>query len=927
MHDTLAHYAQEHARGLGNIKGQLEQGFARNDGNIAKLRDLLVSLRSHVKNLESASEAERKTISAALDAQQANWRKAMNEQQQHWQQAHAAHAKLLKGLSKAAKKLANIEANTSLLIEALPQKPTAKQLLGESSTLAEAGSFEQAAIKAEEACILAEKEADAGLFWKASLNAARGWFNHGCNGHPSEAVHDYLSTRIAANIEAAEKAGAPAGKLALARGLLAAHRRDNEGFIQSSAAALADPSCDEFERAEAMAMRLQALLLGGRMDEALSSSGEVEGLRGNAEGEQLLVIEASWLRILCDAQLATDEDVGHFIALAERLKEPPPKRRLFHMNLVIRVFSRAAQEPAEPVAAALIVERLNKLKRLSNDFAAETNQILESFASHEPSTEPDSRLNELKKALDGLLESARPNTGDRHDQTLRLLEAGYAIMKPTGDAVTLMNLAGEIAEMSALRGDTVKTELFLGHCDNWVEASKDSPLEEGRSPWFSLRAKALTAKGRTLYRLGWRLLRDGRPAEAPLFSAKGALEEAHAFATEHRNQLHGSTELFLADTSFWLGQTTVQLGQNAKAAQHYLETRSPAAMAHDGFSKRIGMLAWLKEAESHCFAGEAGKAVEVVSRLMAAPNLSDEVAKQAQGFKRYLDSDVVPVIDWFSGPNARRIGEMAKCSGLKRAIAAQTKFLVDWHDQFFKGDGPPNLASAYDFWGRGGFSRISAAIRSVPESAIAVDAFTLEHVRVLARMLCPLFDTVVVKWKGAMGSDFGIGVFPDPAPEGDEFGDFFGGMGLVRCKYALIGPGNLLPKEIGEFLATEALPLIQSGRLILLPAPFVGCTQTAIGWTDDLLTRHFLKGVINGAAWDSDPMQGDANSINISQSAIPFIDGVSLPDLARVLEDASDFLAPLRKLVWSLRSNIARERLAAIHSVESGFTHLNSVGG
>ncbi|HEY1683976.1 MAG TPA: hypothetical protein VGG19_04385, partial [Tepidisphaeraceae bacterium] len=135
---------------------------------------------------------------------------------------------------------------------------------------------------------------------------------------------------------------------------------------------------------------------------------------------------------------------------------------------------------------------------------------------------------------------------------------------------------------------------------------------------------------------------------------------------------------------------------------------------------------------------------------------------QAADFKRYLDDGIIPVVEWFSGANAARIGEMAKQQGLRTAVAGQTKYLVDWYYQVYEGARTHNLREAYDFWGRGGFARVASAVRAVPDSAIAVDAFTLDDIRWLARLLCPLFDTVIVKWKGAFEPDFGIGVFRDP---------------------------------------------------------------------------------------------------------------------------------------------------------------------
>lgn len=822
----------------------------------------------------------------------------------------------------------------SALVGALPPKVTAQQLYSESYALTELGNFEQAAIKAEEASDAAAKESEEKLRWMASLHAARSWFNYLSSSQALVNSKESLETRIAKNIEAAAQAGAPAGAISLAEAKLAIHQRNYDEATKLSSAVLGDPTCEELDRAEALVMKLQALLFSERLDDALACNDEVTQYREITDGERKLLIEATWLRILCESQLATDDDVLCFVRVIEHVIDVPPQVRLNALDLVVPHFSMAAQDPQKQIAAEIVVERLNKLKRLpddlvsqlnqlrkqlSDDFFSQFNDLLEDSAAQQSTT--GERMDELQASIVTLGESVRPDIGDRHDQTLRLLETGYDIVKPTGDAVTLVNLAGQIAEMSALRCDTAKTELFLGHCDSWVEASKDGPDKEGRAPWFSLRAKVLIAKGRTLYRLGRQLFRDGRPAERSLMAAKQALEEAQAFGRENRAKLHGNAELFLAEVSFWLGQIAVQLGLNENAANYFHQTRSPAAMTHPGFSRHVGMQAWLNEAESRCFSGQTQRAVEVISELLAAPSVPESIKSRAEEFKSHLDRNVIPVVDWFSSASAARIREMARRQGLRAAIATQTKYLIDWHQQFFQSDGVPNLAPAYDFWGRGGFSRISAAIQAMPDSAIAVDAFTLEDVRCLARLLCPLFDTVIVKWKGAISPDSGICVIPDPAPDGDEFGDFFGGMGLVRCSDdVLIGTsGNLLPNEVGEFLATEALPLIQSGRLILLPAPFVGCTQSAIGWTDDLLTRHFLKGVINGAGQDSAASGDSLHSINIG-AAIPFIDGVSLPDLARVLDDVTDFILPLRSMVFAtLSSNIARKRLAQIYSVERDF--------
>ncbi|MEN9667694.1 MAG: hypothetical protein RLZZ326_4057, partial [Planctomycetota bacterium] len=294
VHDTLATYAHQHARELGDLKSALKQGYDSQDGKLSELRNLLCSLRSHVKNLESASEAERRQITTALTAQQTHWRKLVDEQQQHWRQAHAAHISILKGQSKAAKRLVAIEDRIvnvqSALADVLPPKVTAQQLYSEACALAAAGSFERAAIKAEEACAAAAKEAEGKLRWKTSLYAARNWFNHVCTSRISEAARERLDTRMAQNIADAAQAGAPAGAIALAEAIMACHRRDADETVKLSAAVIADQSCDDDDRAEALVMKLQALLLSKRLEEALACNEEVAKYRETKNGEMRLLI-------------------------------------------------------------------------------------------------------------------------------------------------------------------------------------------------------------------------------------------------------------------------------------------------------------------------------------------------------------------------------------------------------------------------------------------------------------------------------------------------------------------------------------------------------------------------------------------------------------------------------------------------------------
>jgi hypothetical protein len=231
-----------------------------------------------------------------------------------------------------------------------------------------------------------------------------------------------------------------------------------------------------------------------------------------------------------------------------------------------------------------------------------------------------------------------------------------------------------------------------------------------------------------------------------------------------------------------------------------------------------------------------------------------------------------------------------------------------------------------DFWGRGGLSRVAAAARARPHAAIAVDARTADDIRKWVRILCPLFETVIVKWKGELGS--GLVIAPIHAAYGDG-PDTFGDHGYAVTAgsvfrnhenwHPALSWANPMPREVVGFLAGEALPLLETGRIVVLPAPLVGCTQTAVGWTDTLLVDGLLGGVVNVArkAEGANPAPGRQRVLNVTRIQIPFIDNVALADLAGVLDETEPWVGPLRGLLLKAISgddlNYERwERVAAL---------------
>ena len=271
----------------------------------------------------------------------------------------------------------------------------------------------------------------------------------------------------------------------------------------------------------------------------------------------------------------------------------------------------------------------------------------------------------------------------------------------------------------------------------------------------------------------------------------------------------------------------------------------------------------------------------------------------------------MPVFEWLESQAAEQIALASSISTLHDNVANQVAPLLSWWERWkavdeSEGKGP--FAELLDFWGRGGLCRVAAAVRPEAHRAVAVDARSIDEIRRWARILCPLFDTVIIKWKGVLGD--GVVMCPLQA---DYAGP--GGHGYDVTNEAIYNMSNdpptplwgmtvssasLVPQELARFLADEAMPLMRAGRLVLVPAPLVGCTQRAIGWTDDLFVTGLLGGAVSVIGAADAPAQDSSRPrriLDLSSTGLPYIEDVSLPDLARVLHEANDWLRPARAII------------------------------
>ncbi|ETR69874.1 MAG: hypothetical protein OMM_03641 [Candidatus Magnetoglobus multicellularis str. Araruama] len=279
--------------------------------------------------------------------------------------------------------------------------------------------------------------------------------------------------------------------------------------------------------------------------------------------------------------------------------------------------------------------------------------------------------------------------------------------------------------------------------------------------------------------------------------------------------------------------------------------------------------------------------------------------KRAEALHNYINDRIFPVTNWLSGEESNEINTSVTLDGLRTVISKQTKPLVEWWRTFQSVDGKQANSEMFDVWGRGAFSRIITAIQIQPSQVIVVDATTVNEVAQWARIFCPFYDIVIVKWKGPLQACLATTPMPDYlGPRGT-----FGGQGYVRTNakidkegyHVALGWANIMPVEVTTYLAHEAINLIEAGRLLVLPASLIGCSQSNSGWTDNMFADHSMKGVTSVVKKTNRSIFSQTKSknriIDVSDIAIPFIDNISLKILNEVLDDTADWLKPMRRML------------------------------
>ena len=730
-----------------------------------------------------------------------------------------------------------------------------RELLKERWNHGQACEFEKAAACAEEAARIARDINDKNILLKALRCAVGDLGELLISKHHENSEAKNITLRIASYLAELETLDISEAELALAKAMFAT--LEKRAIEALEFAELAEKkACDPETVADALVSQLQAYWQMNRIEDALKLKDRIQEVTNKLTiGEVIIVLQGTWLRTLCKSKSA-DADLQSFIGLVRKL---------------------VAEGQVSSARTLMLVD-----------------DVLSEFG----------RASDLV-GVKGLLEVA--------------LELSSNIPDPSASAT----YATQSAELEAEFGNELESKINLGIADKWIDILKSKGEIK---KWAYKKAMALITRGSVESRLAIKM--EGSDYDRSLLHRKAAylaLKDAMGFVKEHEVDIIGEVGPFIADLSIQLGDAAKALGRYLEAAGHYRLARTDQIMADKGF-REIGMRSWVMEADAVVLSGKTKEALSLLSDMVASPLVPDDLRTHIQKNINFLTKHVVSVTDWFGSKSASDICQAVSSApeGLRIVIAEQMRPLVEWFCEFSPKDGAGHAYSElFDIWWRGVFSRIVAAVRSDPLNAISVDAICIADIKYLARVFCPLYDTVIINWKGPLFAGLGVVPIPDnvgnlghPGAQGYELTSTFLPNTWKNGCFIGVGWGNYLPKDVAEFLAMEALPLIQSGRLVLFPASLVGCTQSAVGWTDNLLVDTFLGGVVKTAGTfpqDAHDTLIDDNRfrlLDLGMVNVPFIDNISLYDLSQILDETTEWLSPLRRLLQkTVGSNPMRHEL------------------
>lgn len=232
--------------------------------------------------------------------------------------------------------------------------------------------------------------------------------------------------------------------------------------------------------------------------------------------------------------------------------------------------------------------------------------------------------------------------------------------------------------------------------------------------------------------------------------------------------------------------------------------------------------------------------------LKAVPDRSEDIAADKVRILARAEANGQlreRLLELREGSNLAVGGSTKKHESLAAANAAVVQPLLAWWDDVLD-TGPEYVTGAYEFWGRGNLARILNNARDYPNSFnVTLEVRSLDDVKLAIRLWALYADFLILLWKGPTESAWEKMLVPldFDAPGGWGYMVFLGTVlkkkGSKRRWSMGLGYGSTLPSEVTAFLATEARPFIQSGRLVVIPAVGAGCINPGHGPFEQLLAE------------------------------------------------------------------------------------------
>jgi tetratricopeptide (TPR) repeat protein len=636
------------------------------------------------------------------------------------------------------------------------------------------------------------------------------------------------------------------------------------------------PTKDKGNRARALSKQAEALAREGKRSESvkmLKKALDIAKTDGD-EGEEVEILSALALSVGREGPVRKSGDRQHYLLLAEqkaaKLKSAAAK--------VIYLRARAAAfEDSGNLAEAEEVYRAAIDCSQTTPDGAKNNLAIQGCVVRSSLVHLLCRLKRFDDARPVLAESeayARAHKDEADGELLQAaLMAGIHLAVDTGSDDDAVQRIGELEQAATtgsraqrIGGDLVNAANQASHRDSHrvAIAAADAAVRvarraDDRSGNFLV--GALYTKAMVTFRGG----DDGaalREAEAILDLCKGQdgpviRQAAQQLIAEIKRRAGDSQTavdltrraLRVSDgrpensafSKLALARALSDNGQTEEALKHASEAWTLLRPVEPPAEVTVDVLRQLANYASQL--GAVDLVADALTALDSVPSDTEELADEKAR---------VVALTQANGQLRTRLLEVADAGNaaatnvesLAAANALVTQPLLKWWDDVLD-TGPEYVAGAYEFWGRGNFARILGNTRQYPNSFnITVEVRSLDDVKRAIRLWGLYADLLVLLWKGPTESAWTQKMLVPldfDAPGGLGYMVFLGTVvkkaGSQRRWSFALGYGSTLPHQVVMFLATEARSLIETGRLVIVPAVGTGCVNPGHGPFEQLLAE------------------------------------------------------------------------------------------